>query len=108
MISTWSKSWSAGFFQVSVTLCPETFALSFETAAGALASVTLPLGAALTTAGCERLSASSSANRPNVYVAPLVRPVAVQAVDAATIAVHTRVPSVSLVGACAPGLATST
>ena len=55
--------------------------MSFETAAGALVSLTLPLGAALTVAGCERLSASSSANRPNVYVAPLVRPVAVQAVD---------------------------
>ena len=50
VITTWSKSLSAGFSQVSVTLCPETLALSFETAAGALVSLTLPLGAALTTA----------------------------------------------------------
>ncbi len=97
--STWSKSRSAGFFQVSVTLWPETLAFSCETAAGAFVSATFPLGAALTVAGCERLSASSSANRPNVYVAPLVSPVAVQAVDPATIAAHTRVPSVSLAGA---------
>ena len=82
--------------------------MSFVTAAGAFVSVTLPLGAALTTAACERLSASSSANRPNVYVAPFVSPVAEHAVEPATIAVQTRVPSASLAGAALPCLATST
>ena len=91
-----------------MTLFPTTLICSFETAAGACASLTLPFGAALTTAGCERLSASSSAKSPNVYVAPFVRPPASQAVDVPTIVLQTRSPSVSLVGACVPCLATST
>ena len=66
MITTWSKSRSDGFFHVSVTFVPATFALRAVTAAGAFTSVTLPFGAALTTAACERLSASSSAKSPNV------------------------------------------
>ena len=91
-----------------MTLLPTILIFSFEAAAGAWTSSTLPFGAALTTAGCERLSASSRAKRPNVYMAPFVRPPASQAEDVPTIVLQTRSPSVSLVGACVPSLATST
>src|SRR3954468_11173739 len=78
--TTWSKSRSFGFFQVTLAFEPWTSASTAAGLAGAVASRPGAFGTVALAAApaAERLPAASTASTVYAYVAPGVRPVSLQ------------------------------